>query len=151
MARIKIGDIFEIKTPLGKAYLHYIYKDNIIGELIRVIPGLYSERPIIFDDLVTLRERYIISFPLAVANKQKIVEQVGYYSAAKYRKPKFMRTEHNVRGKLMGWHIVDTENWHRQLVENLSPEQKKLSPWGIWNDTLLIENLINDWRLENWG
>ena len=62
-----------------------------------------------------------------------------------------MRTEHNIRGEFLGWHIVDTETWQRQLVKTLSPEQKKLSPWGIWNDTLLIENLVNDWSLEKWG
>ena len=151
MARIKIGDIFEINTPEGKSYLHYVHKDNATGELIRVLQGLYSERPANFDKLAASEERYIISFPLSAATKQKIVEPVGYYPASNFNKPKLMRTEHNIRGEFLGWHLVDTETWHRQLVKTLSPEQKKLSPWGIWNDTLLIENLVNDWSLENWG
>jgi len=50
----------------------------------------------------------------------------------------------------LGWHIIDTETWQRQLVKTLTPEQKQLSPWGIWNDTLLIENLVDDWELEKW-
>jgi len=151
MAKIKIGDIFEINTPRGMAYLHYIHKDGVTGELIRVLQGLYSERPANFDELAASQERYIISFPLSAAAKQKIVESVGYYPASNFSKPKLMRTKHNVRGEFLGWYLVDTETWHRQLVKTLSVEQKKLSPWGIWNDTLLIENLVNDWSLENWS
>jgi len=151
MAKIKIGDIFEINTSKGKAYLHYIHKDSTTGELIRVLSGLYSERPANFNELAALKERYIISFSLSVAYKKGIVKLVGFSSAIFFSKPKFMRTEHNIRGEFLGWHIVDTDNWQRQLVKNLTAEQKMLSPWGIWNDTLLIEKLENDWSLEKWG
>jgi len=150
MARIKIGDIFEINTPKGKAYLHYIYKDRTTGDLVRVLPGLYSDRPANFDKLAGSKERFMVFFPLSAAYNRKIVEPVGYYSADSFGKPKYMRTEHIVRGEFLGWHIIDTETWQRQLEKKLSPEQKKLSPWGIWNDTLLIENLIGDWSLEKW-
>ncbi len=147
---MKLGDIFEIDTPKGKAYLHYIHKDSVTGELIRVLQGLYPERPANFDKLAASEERYIVSFPLSAAAKKKIVKSVSYYPVSKFRKPKLMRTEHNIRGEFLGWHLVDTETWHRQLIKTLSPEQKKLSPWGVWNDTLLIERLTNGWDLENW-
>jgi hypothetical protein len=151
MIKIKIGDIFEINTPKGKAYLHYIYKDKAIGDLIRVLPGLYTERPVSFDKLAASDERYMIFFPVSAAHKRNIVEHVGYYPADNFSKPKYMRTEHNVRGEFLGWHIIDTDTWRRQLVNELTAEQKKLSSWGIWNDTLLIKNLISDWSLEKWG
>lgn len=151
MARIKVGDIFEVVTSSGKAYLHYIHKDSVTGELVRVLKGLYSERPTTFEKLAASEERYFISFPLSAATKRKIVEPVGYFPATSFSKPKLMRTEHNVRGEFLGWYLVDTETWQRQLVRTLTPEQKKLSPWGIWNDVLLIENLVNDWSLEKWG
>lgn len=61
-----------------------------------------------------------------------------------------MRSEHNVRDESLGWQIIDTDTWHRQLVKDLSAEQKKLSDWGTWNDTLLIEDLVSDWSLEKW-
>jgi len=75
MGRIKVGDIFEIHTPKGKAYLHYIYKDKTTGDLIRVLPGLYSERPASFDKLASSKERYVVIFPLLAASKQKIVNR----------------------------------------------------------------------------
>jgi len=102
MARIKEGDIFEINTPKGKAYLHYIYKDKTIGDLIRVLPGLYSERPANFDKLAGSEERYMVYFPLSAANKQNIIEQVGHYPVDNFKKPKYMRTEHIVRGGIFG-------------------------------------------------
>ena len=47
MPKIKIGDIFEINTPNGKAYLHYIHEDpKIKRQLIRVFQGLYHARQI---------------------------------------------------------------------------------------------------------
>ena len=150
MPKIKVGDIFEINTPKGKAYLHYIHHDRVTGELIRVLNGIYSVRPVNLDQLVASEEQYMVSFPLSAATKKKIVEPVGYFPDSNFSKPKFMRDKHIIRGEFLGWHLVDTETWHRQLVTNLSIEQKKLSPWGSWNDTLLIERIMNDWSLEKW-
>jgi len=150
MKKVKIGDIFEINTTKGRAYLHYIYKDKAIGELVRILPGLYVDRPVNFDELASSKEKYMIYFPLGAANRQKIVEQVGYHSADKFEKPQHMRTEHIIQGEFLGWHIIDTDTWQRQLVKTLSSKQKQLSSWGIWNDTLLIEKLLEDWTLEKW-
>lgn len=66
MARIKLGDIFEIETSKGKAYLHYIFKGKD-GALIRALPGLYQTRPNNFDDIAVLKERYMLFFPLGAA------------------------------------------------------------------------------------
>lgn len=150
MKKIKLGDIFEINTHKGKAYLHYIYKDPSVGDLIRVLPGIYPERPANFDTLAGSNEDYMIFFPLSAAYKRKIIECVGFYPADGFSKPPYMRTEHNVRGEFLGWHIIDTDTWQRKLVKSLSLDQKQFSPWGIWNDTLLIERITNNWSLQNW-
>jgi hypothetical protein len=92
----------------------------------------------------------MIFFPLSFANKKKIVELVGHYPINEFKKPEFLRTEYYIRGEFLGWHIINTNTWKRQLVKTLTVEQKKLSPWGVWNDTLLIENLVNGWKLEDW-
>lgn len=151
MKKLRIGDIFEITTPVGKAYLHYIYENPSIGSLIRILQGLHQNTPDDIHNLVCSQEQFMIFFPLAAAYKKNIVQNVGFFPAERYTKPQFMRTEHNLKGISLGWHIVNTDSWHRQLVENLTPELKKLSPWGIWNDTLLIENLNSSWSLEKWG
>jgi hypothetical protein len=150
MAKIQIGDIFEIGTSKGKAYLHYIYRDESIGELVRVLQGLYTKRLDDLERLAASKERYMIFFPLTVAFKKKIVNYAGHYDLKGFTKPEFMRDEHLVKGASLGWYIVNTSTWHRQLVEKLTSDQKLLSPWGIWNDTLLIERLEQDWSLEQW-
>ena len=61
-----------------------------------------------------------------------------------------MRAKHVVRDEFKGWHIVEVETLKRQLVNSLSYEQSKLSPWGVWNDTLLKENLEAEWSPEKW-
>lgn len=150
MTKIKPGDIFEISTSKGKAYLHYVYNDKSIGYLVRVLPGLFKETPINIAELAASKERYMIYFPLLAAYKQKIVKLVGNHSVDKYVKPKYMRSKHIVNGVIKGWHIIDTDTWQRELTINLLPTQKCLSPWGIWNDSMLIEKLMTDWKLEEW-
>jgi len=150
MSKIRIGDIFEINTPKGKGYLHYVYKDKLMGDLIRVLPGLYSERPDNLSELAKSKERYMIFFPLSAAYKKKSIEYAGRLDLIDFVKPGYMRDTHIVRGDFLGWHIIDTNTIHRQLVKNLTIEQGKLSPWGIWNDTLLIERLVTGWTLEEW-
>lgn len=131
--------------------MHYIYKDPVLGELIRVLPGLYSDESVNLNDLAALNERYVVSFPLAAAVRKKIVIQVGFCPSSDFNKPRFMREEHIIKNEFLGWFIVDTDTWKRKLVKSLTSKQKKFSPWGIWNDTLLVENLVDDWKLEEWG
>ena len=150
MKKIELGDIFEINTPKGKAYLHYIAL-NVVGvEIIRVLPGLYEKEPKDLMVVATADERYMVAFPVAAAARKKIVNKVGHLSANKYKKPKYMRTKNCIGKDIKGWHIVDTDSMKRQFVEKLTPEQQKLSPWGHWNDTLLIENLVDNWSLKKW-
>lgn len=147
---MKLGGIFEIKTAKGNAYLHYIYKHKTLGTLIRVLPGLYAERPSNFDEIAKEQERYMIFFPLGAASRRKIVEKAGHYSAEGFGMPKYMRDPHNIGKEFLGWHIVDTKTWKRELVRTLTPEQKQLSDWASWNDTLLRERLEQGWVLEEW-
>lgn len=149
MKRIKIGDIFELETSKGKCYLHYIYKDKLMGHLIRVLDGLHKNIPNDFSNIVNRPERYFTFFPLSAAVSQQIVKQVGNIPLV-YEKPKFMRSKHIVRDDFIGWHIVNTDTLHRELVKELNEAQLKLSPFGISNDTIIVERMEQGWTLENW-
>lgn len=152
MARIKIGDVFEISTPKGKAYLQYVHKHETIGELIRILDGLYVDGCERLDELVENKELYLIHFPLGIAYKRRIVNKMGNYPLpTNFKLPRKFRDDHIIRGEFICWHIVDYDSWQRESVKELSEEQKKLSPWGTWNDTLLIEKLVDDWTLDEWG
>ena len=150
MKRAKPGDIFEINTNKGKAYLHYIYNDPHNGDFIRVLPGLYNEKPSNIKELIYEKERSIINFPIKVAYSRKLVEYVDSVSLDGFSKPQLMRSDHRGPVKFLGWRIVNTDTLKAEFVEELSEEQKKLSPWGIPSYDLLVEHLENDWKLEDW-
>jgi hypothetical protein len=146
MGKTKLGDIFEINTSIGKAYLHYIYKDPTIGDLIRVLPGLYALTPDNFESLASSKERYMVFFPISLASNKKIVSLVGYSPINSFAKPSFMRIEHDDEG----WDIINTETWQRHFEKKLSPEHIQMSPWGVWNAAMLKARLEEEWHLENW-
>jgi len=152
LARLKVGDVFEIVTPKGKAYIQYILNNATIGELIRVLPGVYDKQPHNLADIVDKKEEYFVHFPIKAANKQKIIELIGNFELPHQLEiPKQFRTLKKDRdGNLIGWQIVDYDTWQREPVCKLSAQQQKLSPWGTWNDTLLVERISQGWSLDKW-
>ena len=149
MARIKTGDIFKIKTSKGKTYLHFVFKDEANGDLVRVMTDLFSDQPDNLDSLACKDGRFLIFFPLSAAYKKKIVKKVGHYKSD-FTRPEFMRIEHFVRCDFLGWHIVNSDTWKKELVNKLNGGLNQLSPWGIWIDTLLTERLEEGWALDSW-
>jgi len=151
MTKIELGDVFEINTNKGKAYFQCVKIDRSKWDIIKVFNQLYDERPSSIENVVKVPDSYLVGFALIAAYKRKLVEKVGNIALPKnFQLPKYMRNEHIIGREFLGWHIIDTNTWKRQLVKELSLEQKQLSPWGIWNDTLLKERLESGWNLENW-
>lgn len=150
--RIGIGDVFAITTSHGEGYLQFVYKDDQGIEFLRVMPGLYKSNPDNLGEIVEQKERYVIGFPLGAAYRKKIVDRVGNFPIPDwFQMPQLFRSAHMVRGEFLGWHIIDRETWRRELVERLSAKERELSPWEIWNDTMLKERLVENWSLEMWG
>jgi hypothetical protein len=151
MKNIQVGDIFEIATPKGNGYFQYVYRDKTDIELIRILPGLYLDQPQEMSQLAATKELYFIGFPLKAAHRRKIVKLIGTYKLPEgFELPKAFRAQHIVRGNFICWHIVDYDTWKRDSVKELTEEQRNLSPWGTWNDTLLIERMATGWTLESW-
>lgn len=152
MTKLKIGDVFSIETQNGKAYFQYVFNNKILVELIRILPGTYHSDVVDLEKLVSEHELFMVHFPLKAAIKKKIVCFIGNFKLpTNFKNPKFMRSKKTDReGNLIAWQIVDYETWNRTNVARLSEEQKKLSPWGTWNDTLLINRLNEGWTLERW-
>ncbi|MEG6510997.1 hypothetical protein V6C32_03655 [Desulforamulus ruminis] len=151
MKRIKVGDVFEITTPNGKAYFQYVHNNPEVCELIRILPGVYFQQPRDLLSLINKKELYLIHFPLKAAYKEEIVNLIGSFDLPDgFQLPKNMRSDHIDGNGNRIWHIIDYDTWQRESIKILSDEQKKLSPWEIWNDTLLIERISEEWTLEKW-
>lgn len=152
MTKIKIGDVFKINTPNGEAYLQYVHEDETIGELVRILPGVYEKLPENLNEIVVGKEAYLLHCPLKPAIRHKIIEAISNYDISQdFKIPQKFRTEiTDDEGNLIGWCIVDYVTWYNDVVYELTEEQIQLSPWGIWSYPLLVERVSEGWALENW-
>lgn len=149
--KIELGDIFEMLTSNGKKiYLQCVelpvdIKNDV--EMVKIFYNLYDERP---SDLSSIVEGdyFFNRFVVKAANRKKIIEKIGNVVLPEnFETPKYYRTTNLADD---AWQIVDAKTLKRETVTDLSEEQKKLSPWGMMNDTLIIELLERGWKLENW-
>lgn len=153
LPKVNYGDVFEIKTSNGMGYFQLIKNATVDDcELIRVFRGTFdNEEDARIENLAATKEAYFIRFPLRYALKRKLVRYIGNYKVPdEVVIPRFFRSKDMVRGEFISWDIVDSETLKRKLFKELSDEQKKLSPFGVWNDTLLAERIASGWSLEDW-
>jgi hypothetical protein len=145
MARLKIGDIVEVPTGKGLAYVQFTHKHAKYGSLVRALEGFHSTRPNVLD-LVNRRTQFVTFLPLGVAVSRHIFEIVGNLPV-----PEPDQAFPIFRGGLIDpatktvpvWWLWDGEREWR--VGQLNREQWKYPIRGIWNDTLLIERLESGW------
>jgi hypothetical protein len=153
LPKIKCGDVFEIKTSKGYGYFQCVKEAPATDvEIIRIFPGVYTnEGEANLNRLVGEKELYFIQFPLKYAVKKKCVRLVGNFSVSNaVIAPRYYRSMHKIGTDFVCWQIVDSQTLQRRSVDVLSNEEKKLSPWGAWNDTLLAERIAEGWCLEQW-
>ena len=148
--KVELGDIFELKTDKGYIYLQCVNipENRTEVELIRVYYDIHLTKK---NDFTRIQKSsyFYIGFVLQAALNKTIIKKAGNVPIeAGFELPRYYRTE-NFFGE--GWQIVDSKTLQRQTFKNLSNEQKMLSPWGIWNDTLIKEKMDKGWRLENWN
>jgi hypothetical protein len=143
----RLGDVIEIPTPGGLAYLQYTHDHQRYGALVRILPGLFETRPGEISTLVQQRERFVVFFPLRAAVRQGIVEIV---SSEPIPEPSVPFPLFRARGaikpgtnRVLWWALWDGQAYHR--LGELSPEQRDLPIVGIWNDTLLAERIASGW------
>lgn len=150
--RPHIGDIIEVVTSKGFAYAQYTHEHlkppPSYGSLIRVLPGIYGERPRGLSELCQQKEQFRIFFPLrdelrrsdtvfSIIGNEKIPDWASAF-------PVFRNGLPDREGKIHKWWLWDGENeWE---VGRLTDEQVRSYPeLGIANDTALIEMIENGW------
>lgn len=146
--RPKIGDVVEISTPSGCAYAQFTHKHPTHGALIRILPGLFQQRPADFSSLVQQGEQFITFFPLGAACNRQIVRVVAEESIPP-KAQKFPLFRNGVRapdGLVHTWWLWDGEREWK--IGALNPEQRHLPIRGVWSDTLLVERILSGWRHE---
>ena len=148
--RPQIGDVIEIPTPSGLAYAHYTHKHDSppkYGALLHVLPGLHKSRPKEFSGLVTQQPQFITFFPLGAACNRGIVNVVANEPIPPHAKafPIFRSRVKTPEGSGPWWLWDGKSEWK---VGALEPGMESFPIRGIWNDTLLVERIIQGWRHE---
>jgi hypothetical protein len=152
-ARIAFGDVFEIATGKGLAYLIYTHKHTEpprYGALIRVLKGLYKSRPKDIDAIVEAGEQFAIFFPLGAALNRGIVKKVGNVpvpsSMAKF--PIFKgNNDPKAKADNPNWWLWDgNKEW--KVGRLTSAEELSYPINSVVNDTALIEYIEDDWSPE---
>lgn len=149
MARLKIGDVIEIKTKIGLSYAQYAHKHKQYGALLRVFSDSYGSRPEGFAELVKSSPAFVCFFPLNAAVDQGIVSVVGNIDLPVEARafPTFRAgVVDPATRKVSVWWLWDGEKEWR--VGELTAEQRRLPIRGVWNDTLLVERLESGWTPE---
>lgn len=106
--KIEIGDIFEVPTAIGNAYIQYMAEVDQTT-LIRLLPGVYHE-PVDLEKLVQQKERYICFVPLGIALRRKYIRKVGFSEVKKFKVPKYFKDVEKVCGVFKGWEITNIQN-----------------------------------------
>jgi hypothetical protein len=148
--RARPGDILEVRTARGLAYLQYTYYSRKpYWDVIRVLPGFFTARPSDFTELVNSAKAYFAFYPAGVASFHGLVEIVaehplspGQEFPVMYRRPGASNRE----GRVLAWRICDGKT--ETLVRELSEEQRHLPIVAIWNHEALIYYLTQEWRPE---
>jgi Regulator of ribonuclease activity B len=149
--RARLGDVLEVSTPRGLAYIHYTYfTDEPYREVIRILPGFFTTRPADFSDLVNDPKAFFVFYPARVAVSQGVVEIVAHHPVRPEQAfPAAYRREgaSNREGRVLAWFIC--EGTKETMVRELTEEQLYLPVASIFLHDSLVSALTEEWRPEH--
>jgi hypothetical protein len=154
----EIGDICEIRTPAGLAYVQYTHDvGKGAGQLVRVLPGLFAERPKDLSAVAAQKELYFIFYTLNYALRDSETEVVSHRPVPAWARPYplMLWQARDAGGKPVAWKIFEAstpltvENHMRTpVLHELSPEQKKLSIHILRPHPAMVGELARGWTPE---
>lgn len=153
--RAVLGDIIEIPLSRGFAYVQYVYRHTtppiVMGDLVRVLPGVYQKRPTDFSKLNAMHERFITFFLIGIAVRRKMASIVAHQEVPdRFAKlPLFKAVGwHDPRtGEVQSWWLWDgKKSWK---VDELTEEQKRLPLQEFIGFPVLVERIESGWAPED--
>jgi len=156
--KASIGDIAEIETPAGLAYVQYTHDNENMGQLVRVLPGLYATRPADIAELAKQKELYFIFYTLNHALDAGQTKIISHESVPKWARPyPLMRNASAIDhdGRTRTWKILDASSQltidvlkNTPTIFELTPEQEKLSISVLSPHPALVKHLARGWTPE---
>jgi len=149
--KLRIGDVCEIRTPAGLAYVQYTHEHPHMGQLVRVLPGLYKSRPDL-EHLTQTDELYFVFYPVEYSVRDHEAEVVGNEPVPERARPFPMMRRQARDGWLIGSGLrQSTVDEIRKMtyVHDLTPEQRKLSFGDLLRPhAVMVKELARGWTPE---
>ena len=152
--RAAIGDVVEIITSNGFAYAQLTHRHTAppkYGDLIRVLNGIFDERPKDIDVVVSGDDQFRTFVPLNAMLKLPEFNVVGNYEVPEHCQPfpLFRAGNRSPKTKRVAvWWLWDGEREWR--VNDLEPGQELLPIRQLITPPILIDRIETGWRSENW-
>jgi len=151
--RPKVGDVYEITTPAGLAYVQLTHDRRDECELVRVLPGLYAKRPDV-SKLTQEKELYFVFYLLKYAVRRGQAQLVSQEPVPEWAKL-FPIMRHEAIWDNT-WYIgpgslgLSPREIPKMLkVNNLTPEQRKLSISSLLRPhPAMVKELARVWTPE---
>ena len=148
--KLEKGQVYSIRTIIGYGFIQYIEADRLGIEYVRILDPI-KEFEEINQEEINRPQRWCCGFPLKAALNRKLVNDVGSFQLPpKYKVEFWTRCPHNVQGEHLGWFLINRETLERKFKNKLRKKHLKLSPHGVFNDTLIRERLEQNWNLVEW-
>jgi hypothetical protein len=138
--------------------VQYSHDGGDMGELVRVLPGLFSIRPPNLAELSAERELYFVFYTLSYAIREHQAEVVSHQPV-----PEWAQAYPDMRwcgapgpdGKAIAWKIFNAssslsvaEHARAPVIHELTPEQRKLSIHQLWPHPVIVKALASGWTPE---
>lgn len=149
--RARIGQVLEIATERGLAYVQYVSRHGKYGDTIRILPGLFTTRPRDFSRLVH-GHAYFAFYPLRMAVAQNLITPVAIEPIpVGLERPQRLRRRGAIAndGRVETWLVIDGDR--EELRSELSLDEKRLPIASIWNHALLVQRIAEEWAPEKVG
>jgi hypothetical protein len=149
--RLRLGDVLEIRSPRGYAYVQYLGRHEGYGAAIYVYPAWHKSRLESFDALKNARG-YLTFYPAQSAALQGLVEIVGTLPVRLEESQLYVfrrRGARNRDGQVLAW-IIERDG-KETLKRKLTAADRKLPIASVWNHEYLIDRISTNWHPEQEG
>lgn len=142
----KLGDVFEIRTDKGLAYIQYTHDHKDFGALVRVLPGLFSRRPDNVNALVFGPTRFVVFYPIVDAAKRSLAQLIGSFPIPDHADafPLMKWVKPKLDGSLE-WSVWNGRTHIRDGIRSLSEEEMELPEVTIFDHDYLLQRLVSNW------
>lgn len=142
---VPLGTVIEVRTGRGLRYLQLTHVHREMGHLLRVLPGVFQERPPLIASIANEKEEYFTFYSLEETMRHGLVRKVGVFdipvearSFPVFRDPRGLGPRSDV-----AWLWDGERSWK---AESRDAHVLALPVKEIPNHRLLVARLEQDWR-----